>query len=152
MRKYFFVFQFALLIFAFATQSFGHGEDKPGPNGGFIRMPGVFHTEVVPDKKDQSFHLYLLDIEFKNPTVKDSSVDAHFEHKGKPNIKFSCEVMGGNHYHCKPSQKYSSKKGKLILSVKREGQTGTSVYEMPLKWQTPQVVPSDAHKGHDMHH
>ncbi len=155
MKRNLIVLQIALLTFVFTTQAFGHGEDKPGPNGGFMRMPGVFHTEVVPDKKDQSFHLYLLDIEFKNPTVKDSTVDAHFEYKGKPNIKFSCEVMGGNHYYCKPSQKYSSKKGKLVLNVKREGQMGTSVYEMPLKWQTAQTVPqapSDAHKGHDMHH
>jgi hypothetical protein len=28
--------------------AWGHGEDKPGPNGGYIQMPGAFHTELVP--------------------------------------------------------------------------------------------------------
>lgn len=130
MKRYFYI----LIISLISIHSFGHGEDKPGPNGGFIRMPGVFHTEIVFDKKDDSFHLFLLDIEFKNPTVKNSSVDAMLEQKRNKKVKFSCEVMGGNHYHCKPDKGYSKDSGKLTLKVKRDGAEGTAEYILPLKW------------------
>ena len=49
--------------------AFAHGEDKPGPHGGHIRMPANFHTEVIQDL-DGSFHIYLLDMQFKEPIVK----------------------------------------------------------------------------------
>ena len=42
---------------------FAHGEDKPGPHGGYIRMPGSFHTEVVKEKA--GYRVYLLDINWK---------------------------------------------------------------------------------------
>jgi len=68
-----------LLVFAFsgviASPLFGHGENKPGPNKGYIRMPGAFHTEVVPNG-DDSFTVFLLDVHFKNPTTERSSVVA----------------------------------------------------------------------------
>lgn len=118
-----------------SVKSFGHGEDKPGPNGGFIRMPGVFHTEVVPDKKNDSFHLFLLDLEFKNPTVEKSSVEAILEQEKNKKIKFTCEVMGGNHYHCKPDKAYSKDSGKLALKVTRDGAMGSAEYQLPLKWK-----------------
>lgn len=50
-----------------------HGEDKLGPDGGFIRMPGAFHAELVPLSKNQ-VKVYLLDIDWKNPSVKNSMV------------------------------------------------------------------------------
>lgn len=125
---------FLLAVLLFSINSFGHGEDKPGPNGGFIRMPGVFHTEIIPDEKDGSFHLFLLDIEFKNPTVNNSSVEALLEQKRNKKVKFSCEVMSGNHYHCKPDKGYSKDSGKLTLKVKRDGAEGSAEYQFPLKW------------------
>lgn len=130
MKTYLFIV--ALLI---SVNSFGHGENKPGPNGGFIRMPGVFHTEVVPDQKDKSFHLFLLDLEFKNPTIKDSSVEAVLEQKRNKKVNFSCEVMGGSHYHCKPDKNYNNESGKLTIKAKRDNAIGTSIYELPLKWE-----------------
>ncbi len=136
------VLAFSLLL---STQSFGHGEDKPGPNGGFIRMPGVFHTEVVPDQKDNSFHLFLLDLEFKNPTVKNSTVDATLELK-RNKVTFKCEVMGGNHYHCKPNKDYAKNSGRLVLKVKRDGANGTAEYQLPLKWA------NDSHLKKEMDH
>jgi len=40
----------ALLVFPFyATQGLAHGEEIPGPHGGYVQMPANFHTEVVPD-------------------------------------------------------------------------------------------------------
>ena len=146
MKNYFYI----LIISFISIHSFGHGEDKPGPNGGFIRMPGVFHTEIVFDKKDDSFHLFLLDIEFKNPTVKNSSVDAMLEQKRNKKVKFSCEVMGGNHFHCKPDKGYSKDSGKLTLKVKRDGAEGTAEYIFPLKWD--EGTTSDKKTDHSSHH
>ena len=54
-----------LILFASiwtATNAFAHGEDKAGPHGGFIRMPGAYHTEVVPVSKNQA-KVYLLDMQ-----------------------------------------------------------------------------------------
>lgn len=116
----------------FALNAFAHGEDKPGPSGGFIRMPGAFHTELVPDSKGQSFQVYLLDINFKNPTVKDSSVEMQLEQKDNKIINFNCSTMGDNHFFCKPKKKYLSTEGKLILKVKREKATGQAEYKLPL--------------------
>lgn len=143
------IYIYLLTTLFVSVQSFGHGENKPGPNGGFIRMPGVFHTEVVPDKKDDSFHLFLLDLEFKNPTVKNSSVEALLEQKKNKKVKFACEVMGGNHYHCKPDKGYSKDSGKLTLKVKRDGAEGNAEYELPLKWA--QGTPSKKEIDHSHH-
>jgi hypothetical protein len=62
---------FAAILFQHTLAS-AHGEDKAGPNGGFIRMPGAFHTELVPSGKDK-LKVYLLDIQWKNPSLKNSS-------------------------------------------------------------------------------
>lgn len=35
------------------SSSFAHGEGKPGPNGGEIRMPGAFHTEAITVEKNK---------------------------------------------------------------------------------------------------
>lgn len=108
-----------------------HGEDKPGPNGGHIQMPGPFHTELEMDS-EQGAHIFLLDLNFQNPTVKDSSVTAYFKGKtGK--ITFQCSVMGGNHFHCKPDKKLPAK-GELVIKAVREKAQGNEVtYQLPLK-------------------
>jgi hypothetical protein len=142
---------YLIAVSVISMKSFGHGESKPGPNGGFIRMPGAFHTEVIPDKKDSSFHLFLLNLEFKNPTVENSSVEAVVEQKRNKKVKFSCEVMGGSHYHCKPDGKYSMSSGKLTLKVKREGAEGVAEYQLPLKWANDKDS-SNSEMDHSKHH
>ena len=62
-----------ILFSTLSSTVFGHGEDKPGPHGGFIRMPGPFHTELVK-VSDTTFRVYLLDMEWKNPTTRDSKI------------------------------------------------------------------------------
>ncbi len=106
--------------------SFSHGGDKPGPHGGYVEMPGLLHTEVVPDK-DGSFHIYLLDIEFKNPTVKNSEVQAWLTvAASKDKIELKCETMEDTHFHCIPPKKYSKATG-LIIKAKREQAQGNEV-------------------------
>lgn len=118
-----------------------HGEDKPGPNGGFIRMPGAFHTEVILTGSN-SLKVYLLDINWKNPTVKGSSLSV--THKESKTTK-NCTIES-NYYVCQfPKNVDLKKKGELIVEAKRENQKGNVVsYELPLKLQ----VVDDGHGGH----
>lgn len=117
-----------------------HGEDKPGPHGGEIRMPGAYHTEAVP-AGDKAVMIYLLDMNWRNPTLKESQVEASI---GK-NVA-SCEPMK-DHYHC-VFAKGSLKKGTLIVKSRREGQTGHEAkYKLPLKFGAPDSQ-GQGHHGH----
>jgi len=130
-----------------------HGEDKKGPFGGYLQMPGTFHTEVVPDKRDKSFHIFLTDLEFKNPTVKDSSLDVTYENEGQKPVKFKCEVMSGNHFHCIPGKDYPNDKGTLVLNANRMKQKGTAKYPLPLRLPGEQIDKKgkSAPTGHEHH-
>ena len=61
-----------ILSMFLVSYAFAHGENKPGPHGGHIRMPGSFHTELV--LQSHMARVYLLDIGFKNPTTKNSTL------------------------------------------------------------------------------
>jgi hypothetical protein len=108
-----------------ATQVFAHGTDKPGPNGGEIKMPGSFHTELIFDKSSQDAMIFLLDMDFKNPTFKDSSVSVYFKN-GKTKVNYSCMEME-THYHCSPDQKFNAKAGELHVNATREKAKGNEV-------------------------
>ena len=121
----------AFIIALSTSQVLAHGEDKPGPNGGHIKMPANFHTEVIADK-DGSFHIYLLDMQFQNPTIKNSEIKAYvISKKKRTNLK--CNVMGANHFHCKAAKPIKS--GSLIVKAKREGTWASmeAKYDLPLK-------------------
>jgi len=119
-----------------------HGEDKPGPNGGFIRMPGAFHTEVIPTGPS-SLKIYLLDIQWQNPSVSNSALAVTY--KAKKSTLGKCSIEA-NHYVCKfPKNIDLKKSGNLIVEAQRENQKGNVVsYELPLKLQ----VVDDGHGGH----
>lgn len=118
---------FFLFILGGGEFALAHGEDKPGPHGGEIRMPGAFHTELVLDKggkKGAPAKIYLLDIEWKNPVVKDSAVSVAVDEKPAKECKpasdhFTCELGVGT---------------KLTVTAKRAGQQGNAVtYERKAK-------------------
>lgn len=123
------------------TAAFAHGEDKAGPNGGFIRMPGAFHTEVVPSAAN-SIKIYLLDVQWKNPSVLGSSLVV--THKAKKDSQAKCTVKG-DHYACDfPKEINLSQKAELVINAQRENQKGNVVsYELPLELQ----VVDDGHNG-----
>lgn len=133
-----------LLVLA-AAQAQAHGEEAPGPHGGHVRMPGAFHTELMLDEKREA-HIYLLDIAFKNPTVKDSQIEMKFV-SGKKETPFKCAIMGGDHFHCVPQTKYSDK-GELRIKATREKAVGQEVvYKLPLA-PFKAAVSKDFHHGH----
>jgi hypothetical protein len=121
-----------------------HGEDKPGPNGGFIRMPGAFHTEVIP-MSSNSFKVFLLDIAWKNPSVKDSSVKALYRSSANQKSDAVCKAET-NFFVCKfPANIDISKSGKLEVQAEREAKKGIVVsYQLPLKLE----VIDDGHGAH----
>ena len=121
-----------------------HGEDKPGPNGGFIRMPGAFHTEVIPLAAN-SLKILLLDIAWKNPSVKGASVKAVYQSVANQKSDAVCKAEA-NFFVCKFSGNIDiSKSGKLEIQAEREGIKGILVsYPLPLKLE----VINDGHGAH----
>ncbi|MGE0614627.1 MAG: hypothetical protein AB7P04_03220 [Bacteriovoracia bacterium] len=127
-------FIWALMLQTSAT-AFGHGEDKYGPNGGYIRMPGAFHTELV-QASDQTFKVYLLDIHWQNPTIKNSSLDATIQLKGET-AAASCKPSD-THFVCSlPKGKSLSSAKEVSLIARRDGAVGgPAKYAFPLKLVT----------------
>ena len=128
-----------------STSAFAHGEDKYGPNKRFIKMPGAFHTEVVPSK-DGSYLVYLVDFYNKNPTVKDSAVDFQVKNNDKVTT-FDCKIVKNTYYKCTTNEKISDS-GQIILTAKRLGSQGKpAIYDLPLKLKNEKAKS----EGHDMH-
>jgi hypothetical protein len=121
----------SLFLTLLTTFAWGHGEDNPGPHGGHIKMPGAFHTEVVPGKNG-SFDLYLININFQNPSVVNSSVETRIL-IGKAETTVACNTVEKTHFHCQAAGD-SLKKGRLLIKASREGAVGTEVeYSLPFK-------------------
>jgi hypothetical protein len=118
---------------------FAHGEDKAGPNGGFVRMPGSFHTELVLSGKNK-VKIYLLDIHWKNPSVLKSKVELTYK-----KTKAVCETKE-NFFSCEfPKTINLTQKGELKLIAERDDQKGMEVsYPLPLKLS---ATPNE-HSGH----
>lgn len=148
MLKIVFIFLFAAAVY---TTAHAHNENIPGPHGGRTQMPANFHTEVVSDK-DESFHIYLLDVEFKNPVTENSSIEAYVKN-GNKKTTLKCIVMNKDHFHC--ANKKSIKTGFLVLKTKRSGTEASmdAKYELPLKpFDTqPTAVPLES-EDHSKHH
>lgn len=113
------------------SEVFAHGEDRAGPHGGYLRMPGGFHTEVVK-KSAQNFEIYLLDIEWKNPLVEKSTVTAHLQ-RGKNVIALTC-AAAKKKFICKLLKSETTKDGDiLVVAANRNGMPGTPAsYSLPL--------------------
>ncbi len=119
-----------LIILITSTFATAHGDEAPGPHGGHIQMPANFHTEVIA-KDDQTFHIYLTDMEFKNPLTTSSEVKvSHLVNGKKTSLK--CRSRK-NYFICQKNQKMTS--GTLIIQATRNKIVATSEarYELPLK-------------------
>ena len=141
---------FLSLVSIFLTsQSGAHGEDKFGPHKGYVRMPGAFHTELVLNGKNK-LKVYLLDIDWKNPTVEKSSLDITYNGQTKGECKpqkdyFSCEF---------PKSIDLRKNGELkVVAVRGDQKGADAMYPLPLKLEVPPEAPAKSdHSGHGGHH
>jgi hypothetical protein len=124
--------------------AWGHGEDKPGPNGGYIQMPGAFHTELVP-VSDKMLKIYLLDMEWKNPTITDSAVELRHS-LGKRSLNAACKA-DKDHFVCEFPTAVDMKKGMLEIKPQRMKAKGNlASYKLPLTF--PKPAANDEHSGH----
>lgn len=130
---------FCLLFFSFfAANVHAHGEDKPGPNSGVIRMPGTYHTELVAH--GDHLMVYLLDIRFKNPVTQDSSVKLKVGDQVK-----ECEAKK-DFFECWATGLDLKKHKKLELQTVRAGVVGkVAEYSWPLEFS------KKAASGHEHH-
>ena len=133
-----------------ANVASAHGEDKFGPNKGFVRMPGAFHTEVVPFGKNK-IKIYLLDISWKNPSVLNSEVKATLISESKED---GVCVTKKNYFLCTFSKSVNlQKKAELQITAQRENQKGNvAVYNLPLKLEIPPAEKSEEKMDHSAQH
>lgn len=110
-----------------AVLLYGHGDHRPGPHGGEIRMPGVFHTELVAINSRQ-YKVYLLDMKFADATTQDSHVKVSYEGK-----RAKCE-KAEDHFKCTFKRSLKKKKGEILIEATRKGKRGKAIYAMPLKF------------------
>lgn len=123
--------KFLIAVFLLPSLCWAHGENKPGPHGGHIRMPGAFHTELVLEE-DQSLSIYLLDMNFESPQIKDSNVEVFLKSKKGEKIPFKCMPMNEDHFHCMPEKKFSLKGELKIKAVRNKAAGNEAVYKLPL--------------------
>ena len=120
------------VMLVYQINAFSHGEDRTGPHGGFVRMPGGFHTELVK-VDDQRFNVYLLDFNWRNPSTVKSSVEATLKSEGR-DVQISCNP-NESFFSCivRPPLSISGSK-KILIKAVREGKLGGVVsYDLPLK-------------------
>lgn len=133
-----------LLAFILSSIALAHGEDKLGPNKGYIRMPGPFHTELVP-QGNESIRVYLLDMNWKNPTTEKSSLTVKIAAANKT-TDLSCSAQK-NYFECKLPKGTSLASGFIEVNADRGGVKGnTATYSLPLKLE------QSGGSGHEGHH
>ncbi len=148
-------------LFLSSSSSYGHGEDKPGPHKGFIQMPGAFHIELVPVSNTE-FKVYLLDIEWKNPIVKNSEVQMRHSF-GKRSFNAACKpaTPEADYFSCVFPEKINTKRGNIEIKATRDSAAGNlASYKLPLsfkslpKMNSSKMAPAPAepakmdHSGH----
>jgi len=118
----------AALTILISSQSHAHGEDKLGPHGGLISMPGAFHVELLADSPNL-LKVYLLDVEWKNPIVKNSSVKVFHGANAAKCIKKE------DYFVCRfPKEINLFAPGILSVESYRENSKGKNLeYPLPLK-------------------
>lgn len=120
-----------LLLTAFLSQGvFAHGMNKAGPNGGYVRMPGNYHVELVPQEK--AIIVYFLDMMFKPVSIDRASVKLTL--KGAKSFKTDCtkEAMS---FKCELRNELLKNYKEAILESTRDGKAvATSLYKLPLNF------------------
>ena len=135
------------ILLTVSIESFGHGEDKFGPNRGYLKMPGVFHTEVVPEK-DGKIKIYLLDINFKSPMVKNSKVTATINNENKKEL--NCTTQR-DHFLCETTKADLIKGTLTIVAVRSTVKGAEAIYELPLTLAKPGTE-MKKEEDHGSHH
>lgn len=117
-------------VLVISNSAYSMGGDKPGPNGGFVKMPGTYHVELVP-KKDRVL-VYLLDLSLKNPTSKNSSVILKLINKETKEV--NCKIEN-KYFVCNVSSGDLARYTEInLVSIRNKIKGTMAVYKIPLKF------------------
>lgn len=106
-----------------------HGMNKPGPHGGFVRMPGTYHIELVPSGLE--LKVYFLDMNFKPLPISDAIVELTLN--GKKPFKAQC-LKEMQFFRCDTNEQSYKKFKEISIESSIKGSDETkSVYKVPLK-------------------
>ncbi|MBC7427585.1 MAG: hypothetical protein H7336_03170 [Bacteriovorax sp.] len=124
------VFVTLMGMIVISNSAYSMGGDKPGPNGGFVKMPGTYHVELVP-KKDKVL-VYLLDLSLKNPISQDSSVTLKLINKETKEL--GCKVEN-KYFICNISSAEFAQYSEVnVESIRNKIKGKVAVYKIPLKF------------------
>lgn len=138
--------KYIILSMFLTSYVLAHGENKPGPHGGHIRMPGAFHVELV--LQSHMAKVYLLDIGFNNPSTKNSRLSMKVI-SGQNLKEVSC-ASKNEYFDCHiPSVEAVNK---IQVKATRAGVIGKEMtYDLPLMEFKNNASPStDDHSNHGL--
>lgn len=123
----------ALIFLVFlSTSALAHGEDKPGPHGGHVRMPASFHTELLQDSSAFTFKIYLSDVHFGNVDNKTSELSAKAL-TSSGDVELSCQKVE-TFFQCSAPLPSGVVASELRVNSKYKDQPrATAIYKLPLK-------------------
>jgi hypothetical protein len=116
------------LISLLSNNLFAHGMNSYGPHGGYIKMPGAFHTELV--NKGSQLNIYLLDMAFKTNMTNNSTVK--IKYIGNKELKYQC-IKTLDHFNCKKPSNLLSNYKKIIITTIKDNKSTDAEYDLPLK-------------------
>lgn len=124
-----FFFATSLIILFYSYNLYSMGNDRPGPNGGIITMPGTYHIELV--EKADAILIYLLDLNLKNPIVLNSSVSLKFMNARPVEVICSPKI---NYFVCdKPKVGLAPFKQIEVEAFRNKVKSKKAFYNLPLK-------------------
>lgn len=120
-----------LILTALLSQTaFAHGMNKAGPNGGYVRMPGNYHVELV--SKEKALTVYFLDMMFKPISIDQASVTLSLN--GPKSFKTTCEKVEAA-FKCDLKNESLKNYKEVVLETTRDGKAiAKSTYKLPLSF------------------
>lgn len=119
-----------LLTLMASNIALAHGMNKAGPHGGYIRMPGDYHIELVP--VDKEFKVYFLDMKFTPIVLNEATLKLTLN--GKKPLKAQC-LRETHFFRCDINEQSFKKFKEIVIESSKNGKTeATSTYKIPLKF------------------
>lgn len=119
-----------LLSTIVSQAAFAHGMNKAGPHGGYVRMPGNYHIELVP--ADRELKVYFLDMMFAPISIDQSSLSLTL--RGKKQLKAEC-LKELHFFRCDTKDQSFKNYREIVIESNKEGKAAaTSTYKIPLSF------------------
>ena len=117
-----------LLTTMLATNSFAHGMNKPGPNNGYVRMPGTYHVELLA--LQNVLRVYFLDIGFKALPIKNATAKVSL--KGMKEVAVECSKEEA-FFRCDTKESNMNSYKEILVKTSKNGENeAISTYKLPL--------------------